>query len=161
MSQADPGNEEGVEWFSRPDPRTGERGLHFSCTMCGNCCTGPPGFVLVNDREADALALRLGMTAEEFIATYTHQTYAGRSLTEVASPTGFDCVFLDRQKIPGKAVCGVYEDRPAQCRTWPFWKSNLHSRSHWERASRNCPGINTGTGYTVQQIRVLRDRVEI
>jgi Fe-S-cluster containining protein len=129
--------------------------------MCGNCCTGPEGYVLVSSQEADALSRRLGLTVEEFLAKYTHLTIMGPSLTEVPTPFGLDCVFLDRAKIPGKAVCGVYEDRPAQCRTWPFWKSNLNTRAHWDRASRTCPGINTGTHYSVQQIRVQRGKVEI
>lgn len=158
---ADPNLDDGPEWFAKADPGTGERGLRFSCTMCGNCCTGPEGYVLVSDAEAEALARRLGLTVAEFFARYTHRTIAGRSLIETASPYGFDCVFLDREKIPGRAVCGVYEDRPAQCRTWPFWKSNLHSRARWERAGRKCPGIGTGPRYTVQQVRIERAKVEI
>ena len=158
---SEPVSDDGPEWFAGPDPRTGEKGLRFSCTMCGNCCTGPEGYVLVSDMEADALARRLGLTVEEFLARYTHRPFAGRSLTEKQSPFGFDCVFLDREKIPGKAVCGVYEDRPVQCRTWPFWRSNLGSRAHWDRAGRTCPGINTGTRYSVQQIRIERAKIDI
>jgi hypothetical protein len=55
----------------------------------------------------------------------------------------------------------VYEDRPGQCRTWPFWKSNLTSRRAWERAKGVCPGMDKGRVYSVQQVRVLRDAVEI
>jgi hypothetical protein len=32
-----------------PIPRPGTIGLRFKCTMCGNCCTGPEGYVLVTD----------------------------------------------------------------------------------------------------------------
>jgi uncharacterized protein len=143
------------EWFE-----AGE-GLSFSCTMCGHCCTGPEGFVLVSDAEAGALAARLKVSLEDFLRRYTRLTSRGRSLVEVQGINGFDCVFLDREKIHGKAVCGVYEDRPAQCRTWPFWRSNLASRGAWERAKRTCPGMDKGRVYTLQQIRVLRDTVDI
>ena len=149
------------EWFDLPDNDTGEAGLSFGCTMCGECCSGLGGYVLYTDEEADGLARRFGITREEFIRRYTHDTAAGRSLREVSSDHGLDCIFLDRTKIPGRAVCGVYEDRPMQCRTWPFWKSNLQAPWAWSRASRNCPGINKGTRYTVQQIRILRDKVTI
>lgn len=129
--------------------------------MCGNCCTGPEGYVLVSDEEAAAIAGRLGLSVEDFLAEYTRQTTEGRSLTERQSASGLDCVFLDRASIPGKAVCGVYEHRPAQCRTWPFWRSSLASEAAWRRASRICPGMNTGPLTTPQQIRVLRARVDI
>lgn len=149
------------EWFVPADPRTGEPGLRFSCTMCGNCCTGPEGYVLVSDAEAAALAARLGLTLADFLDRYTHILSVGRSLTEKLTPQGHDCVFLDRDRVPGKAVCGVYEDRPAQCRTWPFWPTNLASLSAWERAGRTCPGIDRGTFVPVEQIRIQRDRVKI
>jgi uncharacterized protein len=145
----------GAEWFAQGE------GLSFQCTLCGNCCTGPEGYVLVSDSEAAALAGRLGLSVAEFLGRYTHETSRGRSLIETKSEFGYDCVFLDREKVPGKAVCGVYEDRPAQCRTWPFWKSNLGSRWAWERATQTCPGMDKGKVYTVQQIRVLRDSVDI
>jgi len=146
------------EWF---DHAPHGPGLSFSCTMCGNCCTGPEGYVLVNEGEVQALAARLGMSVHDFLEQHTHKTREGRSLKERKTEFGLDCIFLDREKIPGKAVCGVYEDRPAQCRTWPFWRSNLTSKNAWERAKRTCPGMDKGKHYTVQQIRIQRDVVDI
>eukprot|EP00961_Rhodomonas_salina_P046921 629705-Rhodomonas_salina.2 len=29
--------------------------------------------------------------------------------------------------MKGKAICSLYEARPKQCRTWPFWPENLAS----------------------------------
>lgn len=157
-----PGNHATHEWFDlNIDPEEGRAGLRFSCTMCGNCCTGPEGYVLVNDAEVAALATRLGMSDAEFRKQYTHISIAGLSLTEKLTPFGRDCIFLDRDKIPGKAVCGVYEDRPRQCRTWPFWKSNLHSRRHWERAKQICPGMDRGTFVPVEEVRIRRKEIDI
>lgn len=129
--------------------------------MCGNCCTGPEGYVLYTEEEGARLAARLNVSPQQFVERYTKVTVLGRSLGEKSTEHGLDCVFLDRKKFPGKAVCGVYEDRPAQCRTWPFWKSNLHSRRHWERAKLTCPGMDKGPLHTPQQIRIQRDRVDI
>lgn len=145
------------DWFDQPGQ---ERGLRFECTMCGNCCTGPPGYVLLSDEEAGALAQRLGLDDDEFLERYTHHTPKGRSLTEHRTSFGYDCVFLDRESVPGKAVCGVYEDRPSQCRTWPFWKSNLVSEDAWRAAARTCPGIGRGRLYSPEHIRITRDRDE-
>lgn len=150
------------EWFDEHlDEHTGHAGLRFGCTMCGNCCTGPEGYVLVNDAEAEALARRHGIPVAEFLDRFTHMTTKGRSLTERLTDKGNDCVFLDRQKIPGKAVCGVYEDRPRQCRTWPFWTSVIRSRESWDRAGRLCPGIGQGTFVGVDEIRVRRGVVDM
>jgi uncharacterized protein len=153
------------EWFDRPDNTSGEAGLSFACTCCGACCSGPGGYVLFTDAEAAALALHLNISLESFYRDYTHTTSVGISLSEKPSEldpqTQRDCIFLDRTSYPGRAICGVYQHRPAQCRTWPFWKSNLHSPSHWARASVACPGMNKGTRYSPVQIRVLRDIVEM
>ncbi len=129
--------------------------------MCGNCCSGPEGYVLVDDAEALALATHLGLSVPEFLSQYTRPTIAGRSLIEKTTPYGNDCIFLDREKIPGKAVCGVYEFRPKQCRTWPFWKSLLVSRKRWEQASRMCPGINKGPRFEPDEIQRRRDVIDI
>lgn len=150
-----------LEWFAKPDsPERGE-GLRFSCTMCGNCCTGVPGYVLLTDAEIAALAARLNLSNQAFRAKYTHMLEEGLSLTEIKTRFGHDCVFLDREKIPGKAVCGVYEDRPAQCRTWPFWPSNLAHRRDWEHAKRKCPGIDKGPLIPLTQIRIQRDACNV
>ncbi|MGD9690353.1 MAG: YkgJ family cysteine cluster protein [Phycisphaerales bacterium] len=157
MSAAEPAH----EWFARPDAPEGGDGLRFSCTMCGNCCTGVPGYVLIDDAETAALARRVRLSVTDFLDRFTHVLEEGRSLTERKTSFGFDCVFLDRESIPGKAVCGVYEDRPKQCRTWPFWPSNLSSRRAWLEAKRKCPGIDHGPVTPLTQIRVLRDSCKI
>lgn len=158
-----------LEWFDRRGPRSGsrqaqpdDRGLRFSCTQCGACCTGPSGFVRFTDDEAAAMAQHLGITVESFLDRYTRETVMGRSLREKPSPHGLDCVFLDREAVPGKAVCGLYESRPAQCRTWPFWASNLSSEHAWRRAAAGCPGIDRGGRVTPpDEIRRQRTIVEM
>ena len=156
------------DWFDRPDPtgrtETGEQGLRFECTLCGICCSGAPGFVGFTDDEAVAIAGLLGLTTEDFYERYKRDTPQGRSIIDIkpaGSPHGYDCVFLDRETVPGKAVCGIYKARPAQCRTWPFWGSNLSSASMWNAASEGCPGMNTGDLHSPKHIRLTRDRVDI
>ena len=153
------------EWFDKPDPTgktdTGEIGLRFTCTQCGNCCTGPSGFVLFTDAEAQAMGKELGVTRDEFLKEYTRDTLVGRSLKEVeVDGYGFDCVFLTRDDS-GKTGCSVYGSRPEQCRTWPFWKSNLRGKRSWNGESRGCPGMDTGELHTPTHIRITRERVEI
>jgi Fe-S-cluster containining protein len=144
-----------TDWFQ---PRGG---LRFQCTCCGNCCTGPEGYILFTEAEGAAIAARLGLSREQFLANYTKQTTLGVSLKEKETPHGLDCVFLDRQTSPGKAICGIYEDRPAQCRTWPFWKSIVRTEASWQASSHNCPGINRGKLISPDQIRILRDSMDM
>lgn len=147
-----------ADWFEDPDAVSGTPGLRFRCTMCGNCCTGPEGYVHLSDEEISSLAARFHISSAEFLRDYTRDTIFGRSLKERATAHGLDCIFLDRETIPGKAVCGVYEDRPEQCRTWPFWPSIVASRHTWTQAKRTCPGIDTGPVIPPDQIRIQRDR---
>ncbi len=143
-----------------PDAPWYSAGLHFSCTQCGRCCSGSPGFVLLTEDECIAIARRLNMPLHAFKSRYTHLMSRGRSLNDQPH-LHYDCVFLDRTTIPGKAICGIYEDRPAQCRTWPFWSSNLHSEQHWTRAAKVCPGIDHGPHHTLVQITAARQAVEL
>jgi Fe-S-cluster containining protein len=111
-------------------------GLRFRCTRCGNCCTGEPGHVWVNAEELATIAEHRGEPVEEVVALYTYVGYRGRSLREKGNG---DCVFYDRQ-----AGCTIYSVRPRQCRTWPFWESNVRSPAAWERTCKVCPGSGRG-----------------
>ena len=119
-------------------------GLRFTCTQCGKCCTGDPGFVWVTDAEVAALARFRGESLDEFTALHTRKTRGKRTLREKANG---DCVFYDRQK-----GCTVYPVRPMQCRTWPFWASNLTTREEWERTEGVCPGSGQGELIPVEAI---------
>lgn len=140
------------EWY--------DEGLRFACTQCGNCCTGPPGYVWFNETEGRALAKSKGVSEREFYKQYAQQDGDRWTLIENKTEHGHDCVFLDRTTVPGKAVCGVYDARPAQCRTWPFWPENLRSPRTWQAVKRNtpCPGMDRGRLVPIEQIRIQRDR---
>jgi len=119
-------------------------GLNFTCTRCGNCCTGEPGFVWVTDEEIAALAALRGEPLEEVTGLYTKVAPRGRTLREKANG---DCVFYD--KLTG---CTVYEARPRQCRTWPFWESNVATPDAWERIRTGCPGAGRGELIPAEEI---------
>jgi Fe-S-cluster containining protein len=119
-------------------------GLRFRCTQCGHCCTGAPGYVWVSEEEIAALAAFRGETVEEIEGLYTRLAQRGRSLREKANG---DCVFYDREK-----GCTVYPVRPRQCRTWPFWESNVGSPEAWRRTCDTCPGSGQGELISAEEI---------
>jgi uncharacterized protein len=129
------------------------KGLRFACEQCGGCCTGAPGYVFVTGEEIDRIAAFLGRPGRGLTKEHLRRVGIRRSLTE-DGPTG-DCCFLQRRN--GKLACRIYSVRPLQCRTWPFWESNLRSPDHWAAAADGCPGINRGAHHDLVQIQIRRN----
>ncbi len=144
------------EWY--------REGLRFTCTQCGNCCTGESGYVWFNDEELEAMARYTELTPERFVKRHAHKIEGKWSLNERRGPDGFDCVFLQRDDA-GKALCMIYPVRPMQCRTWPFWPENLDTPEDYVRAGKTCPGLQKGLQgegefVPIEQIRIRRDATE-
>jgi Fe-S-cluster containining protein len=124
-------------WFSK--------GLKFACTGCGDCCTGAPGYVWVNKAEIEALAAAMRIEVQEFERRYVRKVGIRKSLIEWGNG---DCIFFHGES----RTCQVYEVRPRQCRTWPFWPSNLASPVTWEDTAERCPGCNRGGHLPLESI---------
>lgn len=125
-------------------------GLKFTCTQCGNCCGGAPGYVWVTSAEISAIAEHVGMPVTEFEKKHTRD--GGRGLRSLRERKNKDCEFL-RTDPDGKKRCGIYPVRPLQCRTWPFWQSNVQHESDWVLAARSCPGMNRGEHHPLPVIQ--------
>lgn len=110
------------------------RGLRFECTGCGHCCTGVDGYVWVTVEEIRAMAARRGLGLDDFGRRFLRLVDGHYAL--VNAPDGSSCVFLEGKQ------CTVYEDRPAQCRAFPWWPANLRSSGTWSRAAMYCEGIS-------------------
>jgi len=130
------------------------KGLKFECTQCGACCSGDPGFVWVNQAEVEAMAHAMQMELEAFRDKFTRRVGSRTSLVEY--PDG-DCIFLD----PQTRGCLVYAARPTQCRTWPFWGSNLKTREDWQETCAVCPGAGTGKLYDITHIESARKQKRV
>ena len=119
-------------------------GLRFECTRCGHCCTGEPGFVWVSDAEIAAIAAHRQEPVQHVLGLYTRPGPRGLSLKEKANG---DCIFYE----PG-AGCTIYPVRPRQCRTWPFWESNVRTPEAWEQTCTVCPGAGQGELIPAEEI---------
>jgi len=127
-------------------------GLRFACSQCGNCCTGPPGYVWVTREEIRRISVYLGREDEWLGKEHLRRIGFRHSLVEKSNG---DCVFLVSTGN-GTRGCSIYPVRPLQCRTWPFWTHNLRSPSAWAEAGEICPGMNNGRQFTVEDIEAIR-----
>ena len=122
------------------------KGLRFECTGCGECCRarhGKPSWVYVTIDERRRLARHLKLSTSTFTRRYCAKSNGFFHLRDPSS----DCVFLDG------ARCTVYEARPGQCRTFPFWRENMGQRA-WNKTARECEGIGRGRRWSVTEIEV-------
>jgi Fe-S-cluster containining protein len=129
-------------------------GLRFTCTQCGDCCSGEPGYVWVDQDEINAMAEVMGLDADAFEHRFVRQVGTDRSLVEY--PDG-DCILLD----PETRRCTVYAARPIQCRTWPFWDSNLKRKQDWKATCEVCPGAGAGRLYSIEEIERARKQKSV
>jgi len=129
-------------------------GLKFTCSQCGDCCTGGAGYVWTNAEEIAGLAAILDMDVETFEDHYVRKIGIRKSLKEF--PNG-DCVFFDNEA----RKCTVYSARPRQCKTWPFWDSNLRTPEKWKETCEECPGSGKGKLYKLEAIEKQRSVMRI
>lgn len=106
-----------------------------ACDTCkGNCCIGESGYIWISKSEILALSSHLGMGDLEFVNEYLSKIGYRYTLKEEEFEGGYRCIFFDMIK----RCCSVYNARPAQCRTFPFWD---HFKTHQEEVEKECPGI--------------------
>lgn len=146
----------------QPAEQTGEgkpspwyrEGLQFRCTGCGDCCTGAPGAVWVTHEELAKIADYQGRSVGEVRLMDTRLIGRRISLKEFANG---DCVYLDGET----RRCTIYPVRPPQCRTWPFWRSNLETPEAWQRTCTECPGSGQGDFFSLEEIEQRASVIDI
>ena len=132
-------------------------GLAFECTGCGQCCSGPEeGYVWVAPAEIEAIAEYLKLTVDQVVRQYTRRVGQRVSLIEKQNA---DCIFLG-EATNGNHSCTIYPVRPVQCRTWPFWPTNLTSPRAWALAQQRCRGINRGRLHDLEHITDAAKRTQ-
>jgi len=146
-------------------------GLPFDCTACGKCCKND-GEVWFNTDEYVDLVEELQrqdssglMTQEYILQHYVEEVKQGwvriknrvidSTIDDTDNAKKGECIFLGED---GKA-CGVYNVRPVQCRTYPWWPrlltnatvwnsesvlpDDVEGGKHWSPESGGCEGLYT------------------
>lgn len=123
-------------------------GLAFECVQCNGCCGGFPGYVWLTRADAFRLAEALKLEPQAFYDEYCFREDGRFSLKE---DEDYNCILLRDD-----GGCSQYEARPHQCREFPFWSDNLRSRAAWNRAAKDCPGMNNGKLHSAERIAEIR-----
>jgi Fe-S-cluster containining protein len=103
--------------------------------------------VFLSERDAAGLAESLRMAYASFVETYCRWVPDkwGTEQLSLREKSNYDCVFW-------KDGCSVYEVRPLQCRSFPFWHSVIISAEAWNEAARSCPGMGKGALHSIEEI---------
>lgn len=98
--------------------------IGFSCTRCGQCCSGAPAephAATVFPDEVRSIRDRTDRSWDDIarpmpfgVADGSGETFEWALQTD---ETG-DCVFIEGEESHTR--CSIYEDRPLLCRTYPF-----------------------------------------
>ena len=107
------------------------------CAACaGRCCTGESGYIYLSKSEIEKISEVLDLDIKEFVNKYLFKKGYKYSIKEIKYNDSYECVFYDRD-ING---CKIYEARPSQCITFPFWD---YYKTRVDELKQECPGVIT------------------
>ncbi len=106
-----------------------------ACSSCqARCCTGESGYIYVTKAEIQNIAQNLKMDIQEFVDKYLFKKMYKYSIKERKNGDEFECVFYDSTANG----CTIYDARPSQCKTFPFWD---YYKQRVDELKLECPGI--------------------
>ena len=106
-----------------------------ACDSCeGKCCTGESGYIYVTKIEIEKIALLLKIDVKEFVNQYLFKKMYKYSIKEKKIGESYECIFYDSTKNG----CTIYDARPLQCKTFPFWD---YYKTRVDELKLECPGI--------------------
>lgn len=122
-------------------------GIRFECQGSGHCCTsrGEYGYVYLTRQDRRRLAEHLELTPPQLMEKHLEVTDGHVHLKFPDE----NCAFLDGKR------CSIYEARPTQCRTWPFWPENMSPKAWKEEVVASCAGVGKGRVWSAKEIDEL------
>lgn len=124
----------------------------FKCQeSCGGQCCKPgwagASFIFLTESDAVALEQFTGLDRKQFSAIGEFDwTRFSKGKTRARYMRG--CQFFEGGK------CSVYEARPIQCRTFPYWPENIRPEN-WDKLADSCPGIGKGDAREPGEIQTI------
>jgi len=122
-------------------------GLRFECTRCSRCCRHTPGYVFLSPSDLERLAAVSALSLDEFRRQYCRDVDLGLARrVSLREKSNLDCILWEN------GGCSVYEARPLQCRSFPFWSACVASEEEWQLQSKSCPGMGRGAVHSRKEI---------
>lgn len=121
--------------------------MKFECqeSCGGKCCSldwkGRNSFVFLTKGDQHRLVMYLRASLYKFASygEFVSTRFAAKPTRQhYLTPHKGRCPFLKDGK------CGVYEARPTQCRTFPYWAENAEQGEWTAGVKDSCPGIGKG-----------------
>ncbi len=107
----------------------------LACKECdGRCCRGKSGYIWVSRDEIKKIAKFLKIDEEVFKKDYLSKIGYKFSIKEVLIKGEYECLFFDSSTNN----CKIYEVRPSQCKTFPFWD---YFKTREDEVREECIGI--------------------
>lgn len=137
------------------------KGIRFQCQGSGQCCVshGEYGFVYVTAGDRKRMAKLRGISTSEFTRKYCLKEEGLFRLKDgeplnletwqadgSAKATAKPCIFLVNKR------CAIYEARPTQCRTWPYWPETMSAKAWKKDVVQFCPGVDKGRVWSREEI---------
>lgn len=125
------------------------RPVRFECTGCGNCCRGK-GQVYFTPDELKAAEDLMGLRGEkrtEFREKFIHKKHKGL----LVHNTNGRCMLLGDDNR-----CSIYEARPLQCSTYPFWPAFFEDADEFAFLKDECEGIGRRGGKVYSELSIKR-----
>lgn len=121
------------------------QGIQFKCQGSGKCCVSRDeyGYVYMTKEDRIRMAKTLKISTTEFTKNYCEKE---DGIFHLIDGKEGRCHFLENNK------CGIYEGRPTQCRTWPFWPEVMNAKVWKKEVASFCPGIGKGRIWTKNEI---------
>lgn len=133
--------------------------MKFECqeSCGGKCCSagwdGKAAFIFLTKNDMRSISKFVKQPVDEFASKgeFKFTRFTKKKTQQwFLKDSETTCRFFNKGK------CGIYEVRPIQCRTFPFWPENMNARK-WKELATFCPGIGKGKA---QSLDVLHEQIE-
>lgn len=120
-----------------------DKAISFACTSCGKCCKSYNNQIKVylNTIETIQISDHIGADIDEFQKKYIdihYDQHQNELISLKSNENKTNCIFLKQNQ------CSIYEVRPTQCRTYPYWPQHMLGKNTWlKEASSTCEGMST------------------
>lgn len=123
-----------------------DKGIRFECQGSGQCCVSRDGYgyVYMTKEDRIRMAKELGIPTGQFTKKYCKSEDGIYSLIDGEEGR---CQFLVDSK------CSIYQGRPTQCRTWPFWPEVMNAKVWKKEVASYCPGVDKGRIWSKKDIQ--------